>query len=56
MNKEETIKKLKAKRLKNAILGLIGLAIAYFGFSESYEAHKEIMILDQGKLDQVRLK
>lgn len=51
---------IKANGKKTTILGLlvmvIGALIAFSGNETVKEADKALMILDSGKLDQVRLK
>jgi len=42
---------LKRRRAAGIIVALLGLALAYFGLTTSYEAHKEL-----GRLDQMILK
>lgn len=53
MNMQKSkIERLKKKRLIGFIVGIICLVGAYFGFNESYNAHKELMQLDSAKLGE----
>lgn len=52
----QTRQQLVRKRAIGLVVGILGLLATYFGFNTANEAHQEIMKLDAGKLNQVRLK
>lgn len=47
---------LKRKRFLTFLAGVLCLIGAYFGFSESFKAHKELMTLDASELDATILE
>jgi hypothetical protein len=48
---QERIKSLKKKRAVGFVVGVLGVLLAYFGFSTFNDANKEL-----GRLDQMILK